>query len=246
MSGKVSPVLAAPSWRQETLRIADIRLDDRFQLRALGTDQAHVGKLERALRDDVDLPPIRVARIGKVLYLIGGHHRLEAHQRLRRATIVAEVARMSLAEALAASVRENTDHGKNLSRNDKRAHWARYVAEEMHLKQDGSVKGSTTIERELGGIYTRPTIRKLVKALGVDMTEWGEEFPGGYTPRQDEDALERDRFWNAMEGLEHFRSEYLTLESEDQRELRETARNLLNALDRGEAPPSIATGPLDI
>lgn len=231
----------------EQLPIDDVRVHPKFQLRANGTDPAHVKKLEAVLRDGQELPPIRVARIGKALYLIGGHHRLEAHRRLRRVTVRAEVTRMSLPEAQAAALLENTDHGKAMSRADKQAQWSRYVEEGHHLDASGCAKGSTTIERELGYMYSRPTIRKRLKGLGVPI-DLEEEYPHGYKPwrASDDDELAQDRLWNALEGLEHFRFEYLTLDSRRQRELRETARNLLEAMDREETPPPIATGPLDI
>lgn len=214
-------------------------------MRANGTSRAWANQLHRKLHVGEDLGPIRVARIGKALYVIDGFHRLQAHQMARRGTVWAEVARMSKAEALEAARVANTAHGKRPSRADQQRAWETYLEGGGHLRDDGTVKGSTTIERELGFVYSRETIRRKLRAVGVEIAE-AVEWPEGRKVQAGAGELEEDRLEDAVGTLEHFRVLYLSLDGEAQRGMLATARALVDALEHGEEPQHVTWGPLDI
>lgn len=106
-------------WAAQELPLEAIGLHKDLQFRAGGLSRAHVVKLVRTLEAGGEpLEPVKVARIGKALWLVDGHHRLEAHREAGRETIRAQVARMSLQEARDAARVANANHGKAMSRAD--------------------------------------------------------------------------------------------------------------------------------
>ncbi|GAA3925294.1 ParB/RepB/Spo0J family partition protein [Luteimonas lutimaris] len=64
---------------------------------------AHVLELTTALQIATTLAPLLVAEVDGVLYVVDGHHRLAAYRRASRTEAPVRVAKMTMAEAIAAS-----------------------------------------------------------------------------------------------------------------------------------------------
>jgi hypothetical protein len=240
------------SWKAEELALEDVRDHPRFQMRVYGLSDAHVRVLERAYEAGGDVEAIKVARIGKALYVVDGFHRVEAARRANRPRIAAKVARMSLEEAREFARLANTKHGKSLSRADKAEVLRDYCAAERHIGPLGTTKPSRTIAAELNHIYSHETIRTRLRSMGVELDE-EQEFPGGYKPmypQPDEEQLAAERAEEASLLLHRFSSLFFTLEVETQQELLVAARELMERLERGERPElglgSVGRGVLDI
>jgi hypothetical protein len=224
-------------------------------MRVGGLDKRHVRVLEQALQAREYLPPIKVAKVGKALYVVDGYHRLEASNGAGCSSIMAEVATMSLSAAKDFALLANTRHGKNLKTADKALIFDTYVEREKHLDARGNVKPSRVIEVEINRVYSHETIRKRLKARGIELN-MSVEFPGGYKPYRsggdDEDDEESFADYRAAEAhghLEGFASLFVTLEDPSQRELIGIAGKLLDSLQRGawpQEPLEQLTGVLDI
>ena len=227
------------------LAMCTVRVDHAFQLRAKGIDPVWAGRLRKALEAGEELPPVKVAEIGKALYLVDGFHRHHAHAALGRSTIPAKVARLSVAGAKEEARLANTTHGKGLSRADKARVWNDYLANGRHLGKHGQLKPCRVIERELGwGVYTHETIRQKLKARGHELDN-PAEYPSGYKPqrRDDEGALEAERVEEAEGCLRAFGELFPTLPIGDRRALLGAARALLGTLEGAEGPGGLEGPP---
>jgi hypothetical protein len=227
-----------------------------LQMRVAGLDKRHVRVLEQSYLAGDDLPAIKVAKVGKALYVLDGHHRLEAVDQAGLSHVWAEVAPMSLNQAKDFALLANTQHGKNLRPWDKARIFDAYVQRGKHLDAEGNVKPSRAIAVELNRVYSHETIRKKLKERGIELNT-SLEFPGGYKPFQPEEYEEDDeatwaayRVGEAHEYLHRFSSLLLSLEKEVQQQLLTTARTLLHRLERGERPEryleTLSSGVLDI
>ena len=67
------------------------------------------------------LPPVRVALVDGRAVVVGGLHRVRAHERAGRAEVPCTVEPMTWAEAVRAAVADNRAHGLRMTRADKRA-----------------------------------------------------------------------------------------------------------------------------
>ena len=231
---------AGKQWATLELPVGDVRAHPSFQVRVEGLSQPHVNKLTRMLKGGESLNPVKVARVGQALYLLDGFHRLEVHRRAGSATITAEVAKMSLPEARAEAGLANTKRGLGLSRADKANVLAKYVGRGEHLDTHGIRKSAGIIEREINYAYGRETIRTKMKALGQPIPD-DIEFPDGkksWNGDPNEDDMEAETAEEAEEALIHFGHLFFQLADHDQVRLLADARNLLDALGRGERPSS--------
>ncbi|RVT92840.1 hypothetical protein [Sphingomonas crocodyli] len=226
-------------WATRTLLIDEVREHANFQLRAKGIDRRHATKLARELAAGKTLPALKVAHVGKVLYLVDGFHRLEAHRSHGSRTVTAEVARMSLQEAREEAEKANTKHGLNLSRKDRQVLWDAYIADGRQVDPMGETKSSRVIEAELDGIYSRETIRMRLKAMGLTLNE-GEGFktwePEGHAT---EEELAEEAADEATSCLHKFGAIFSQLEDGDQARLLGAARTLVETLERGEDPHAV-------
>ena len=235
------PVTPGKLWADEELAVDAIGLHRDLQVRVKGLSKPHLRKLVGALEDpEVALEPVKVARIGKALWLVDGHHRLEAHKSTGRATIAAKVARMSRGEAKAAARAANAAHGKPLSRDDKAQVWADYTAEGSHLDPEGNPKASRVIEAELGRMWSHETVRQKLRALGLTLQE-DLEFPGGHKPfrgggEDTEEALEEALVEDLESDLRDFGSRFGQLPSYHRERLLKVVQGMLEAIERGEEP----------
>ena len=104
--------------------MASIRVPPHFRFRLAGLDRMSLEPLARVLDVGGDARAlVRVARVGKVLYLIHGAQWLAACRLGGRNTISAHVAKMTMAEATAAARSFGAMHSEPLSRADKEAAW---------------------------------------------------------------------------------------------------------------------------
>lgn len=224
-------------WADIELPLGDIRQHQDFQFRVEGISQANLNGIVRTLEDGgAARDPVRVARVGERLYLVDGAHRLEAYRKAGRLTIPAKVAKMNLGEARDYALSSNAMNGKPYSRADKAKVFSTYIAQERHLDALGVLKSSRTIAAELGGgLYSHETIRKKLKALGLELDE-DTEYPGGYFPMMTEEDLAEDLAEDAETHLRAFGALVGDLEALDRARLLKAARSVLEAAERGERP----------
>ncbi len=233
-------------WQEETLALEAVILREDFQLRAGGIDRQHVRTLLGMLQAGKPLPPVKVARIGKALYLVDGFHRYFAHEDYGVSGIEASVARMSLEEARGEAMIANTTHGKALGRADKRKVWEAFVEAGRHLESPEVPKSSRVISAALNGMYSHETVRARLRELGLELNEGPTFKPwsDGEGPEEDGDDLEGPTIdlltaWRTDEAgrhLEAFAALLHSLEEEDRRGLLAAARTLLAAWENGEGP----------
>lgn len=222
-------------WEPAELPLGDVRVRPDFQFRVLGADSANLNRIVSTLQAGGEArDPVRVARIGKALYLVDGFHRLEAYRKAGRQTIPALVAKLSLEEAREAARASNAMNGKGYSRADRQCIFDDYVAEGRHRDEDGRTKSSRTIEVELGGLYSHETIRKRLKDRGELDEE--TEFPHGYKPRLSDEDLEAELAEEAEDCLRRFGSLLPDLEPWDRNRLLEVAKGIVVAVEGGEKP----------
>lgn len=241
-------------WKLETLVISEIGSHRELQVRVDGTKMPQVIKIKQALQNGENLPPIKVARVGANLYVVDGHHRLEAHRAAKRVTISADVARMSLPEAKDEARRANANHGKHLTRKDKHAIWSAFVAEGKHLTEWGSARRVHDIWLDLERIWDRKTIRKYLRALHVEL-DVEDQLETEWEPREEEEEapdatalakqVEHEVSHGAQEGLGLFLRNYNRLPSDERARLLDQAETLVRALKNGQDLEEVP-GPLDI
>lgn len=233
-------------WKEETLALDAITLREDFQLRAGGIDRQHVRKLLGMLQAGKPLPPVKVARIGKALYLVDGFHRYFAHEDYGVSGIEASVARMSLEEARGEAMIANTTHGKALGRADKRKVWDAFAEAGRHLESPEVPKSSRVISAALNGMYSHETVRARLRELGLELNEGPTFKPrsDGEGPEEEDDDLEglavdplaAERAEEAQRHLEAFDASLYSLEGEDRTRLLAAARTLLEGWETGEGP----------
>jgi hypothetical protein len=225
-------------WAAMDLPIDDVRRHQSFQYRVDGIDAANLKRIRRVLAAGGETrDPIRVARIGKALYLLDGFHRLEAYRLERRHTIPALVAKMSLEEAREEARRSNAANGKPYSPKDKVALWEAFVAEGRHLdERTESPKASRVIADELGGFWSHETIRKKLKELGHELDE-DVEFDGEYKPLgPTEEQMAEERLEEAEDAIGTLGSVLPTLDAYDRARLLQQARAILDAVEDDDGP----------
>jgi len=125
MAMEIKPLLA--EWRKikpEMVPIASIKTAGAYQpridrlppfkdrRRMSETSQRHADILTGKLGDGQNLAPVLVARINGQLYLIDGHHRLDAYRRAERECIPARIRDSTKKQAIRASLAVNCDFVK--------------------------------------------------------------------------------------------------------------------------------------
>jgi hypothetical protein len=129
------------------------------------------------MRNGDEFPPIKVAKIGRELFVIDGFHRLAATERNRQPTIAAEVARMTEAQAVALAIDANAKHPLQLTRADKQRCFQLYRSAGWHKDADGRVKSLRVIARDLGDIAWPNTIRRWLQEANIEPSEDEYEEP---------------------------------------------------------------------
>lgn len=146
-----------------------LRFDaEQHQMRVDGTAKQHVAQLRRVMSEGGDVPPIRVAKVGAILYVVDGWHRYEAARALGWDEIEALVATMSKRDAQLEAILANTGHGKSLKPKDKQRAWEAFVAVGAHLLPNGRAKSARQISRDFNGVYSHSTIITRLEAMGLE------------------------------------------------------------------------------
>ena len=239
-------------WEKLDVPINDARTHPSLQNRVDGLDTANLNKIRRTLSAGGETrEPIRVARVGKALYVVDGFHRREAYLREGRTSIPALVAKMSLKEAQAYAETANVANGKPLSRFDKEGLWENYVAQGRHLSSDGTPLSSRAISAELGHIWSHETIRKKLRARGIDM-DVQVEFPEGYKAYgPSEEQLYQEALECAEIAIGDVGAILPTLDEYDRKRLLLSAREVLLAIEQNDEAARVSAlrsmrEPLDI
>jgi ParB-like chromosome segregation protein Spo0J len=89
--------------------------DPDFQVRN-ALDESAIKQMMITLRGGGALPPIRIIRVKGVPYLADGWHRYQAHSRLSKQTIAANVADGTVSDLRRVALQANLIHGVRLTR----------------------------------------------------------------------------------------------------------------------------------
>lgn len=224
-------------WKLADLPLADVRALKNFQYRVNGIDQTNLNSIMRTLEAGEEArDPIRVARVGRVLYLVDGSHRLEAYRRAGRRTIPAAIAKMSLGEAREEAKGSNVMNGKPYTLQDRAALFVAYVAEGRHKNADGSTKPCREIARDrASGGYSHETVRKKLKAMGIEL-DAATEYGGHYKPLSSGEELEEALVEDLELCLSRFGEGLLDAPIWKRAELLGAAKEMLSILEKGERP----------
>lgn len=140
------------------ISLSDFVIDPKFQIR-VKLDKGHVYKYFQVYSNGGKLPPITLARIDGVLFLVDGWHRVEAKKGTGARTIEAVIKDMTINEAkwFAASV--NMTNGLPLKDKEIREAFNVFIATKRHIKPNKEymsyremaaefkMKGHTTLRR---------------------------------------------------------------------------------------------------
>jgi hypothetical protein len=177
---------ASPPSRSYPLN--SIKTHPRLQVRG-GTDDRTVERYAKAWGGAHDFPPIALAEIGRKLYVIDGHHRLQAAQLAGVTSIYATQKRMTLDQAHREALRANQDHGKSLSNKEKQAALRGYIDAGLHLDDDWKLpKSLRTIAYECP-VYTFQHIGRKLKEWEIDVPRDDVKPFRPYDGDDDEDGL---------------------------------------------------------
>lgn len=148
--------------------------------RTEGRSEGHIGTMLLALRAsaEVQLEPVLLAEIDGGLFVVDGHHRLNAYQRAQRVTIPARVMPMGRRVAVMVSKVVNCE-GRSLEMHQQQraeAAW-QYLAEVTRRGALGLPAGESmrTVAARFG-VSSHVTISNMMKKLpAVNLSEWNTE-----------------------------------------------------------------------
>jgi SAM-dependent methyltransferase len=103
-----------------TVRLPDVTIDPKIQLKARGVDNDTVAAYVEAITNGAEFPPIVVFDDGETLRLADGFHRVSAARFLGLADVEAEVNRGSREEAMIYAATANVTNGRPMSQKQKR------------------------------------------------------------------------------------------------------------------------------
>ena len=148
------------------VQIKDIIADPSFQAR-FKLDRGQIKRYATVYRSEKHtMPPIELADVEGVLYLVDGWHRLEAQKGINgtNETVKAVVHHMNISEARWRSALSNLSHGLPLKPKEIRNVFKIYIKTRKHRKADGTLKSYREIASDLEGIVAYTTIRNWMKA----------------------------------------------------------------------------------
>ena len=145
----------------------------------------HVHDMAQLLKAEpkAELVPLRLAQVDGVLYVVDGHHRLQAYRQAKRETVPAHVEAMTLREASHASKLANITHTKLEMRpaQKRNALWHHLAA----VTHGGTLQlPAGTSQRSLQGHFgvALDTVQRMLHRLPeVDHTRYPAEHCDGIT-----------------------------------------------------------------
>ena len=163
-----------------TVRIADLLRDDRFQVRQR-LDGGTIARYSRAMAAGSEFPPVTVALVDGVPVLVDGWHRVEALLAIDRHVVEAEVIKATEQEAVWMAASANMSHGLPLRRAELRHVFRAYVSSRQHLKKRG-IKSYRDMAKDLPGV-SHNTIRNWMQKdfpkIAARMGGPDADYPGG-------------------------------------------------------------------
>jgi ParB-like chromosome segregation protein Spo0J len=147
--------------------------------RAEDRSAEHIGHMRLALEGakGQELEPILAAKIGDAIYVIDGHHRLEAYERAKRATIPARVASMSLKRAALLSKLANcTGRALEMHPEQRRDAAWQYLAAITHA--GSKPRPPSESYRRIAGRFGigHATVQRMLRRLPhISPSEWSRE-----------------------------------------------------------------------
>lgn len=122
------------------------------------------------IKNGVELPPVDVALMDGVLYLVDGFHRVRALKEAGRCRVKAVVKPMTWPEAVKMAVQANTKHGIPLKKKDIRRAFRMFIKAGLHKKRVGIGKGRIVLmsyrevtEHAVGNAVAHGTVRNWIK-----------------------------------------------------------------------------------
>jgi uncharacterized ParB-like nuclease family protein len=103
----------------KVMNIGALVMDERLQSRT-EINEGTVSEYAEAILEGADFPPVLVYFDGINYYLTDGYHRLLAHKRAEKVSILCNVVQGTLRDAIFHSTGVNTDHGMRRTYADKR------------------------------------------------------------------------------------------------------------------------------
>lgn len=228
----------SPQWEATAVPLAEIIKHPPWQVR-VKLDERAVKRYEDMSRAGMEPPPIKVARVGKKLYLIDGWHRMEAgalrinpglHAGPEVDVLLADLTRQ---EAIWEAAKANLNHGVQYKSKELHGVFKAFIKAKKHIKPDGRYmsyremaphigKGHTTlrawmfkyfrsIAHEIGG-----TEEGNPEASQPPNPDWEEEHKNAALESleavvQRLDLLTPEARWLIVQRLEEARTEALTL-----------------------------------
>lgn len=146
----------------EAIQLARITRDSALQVRSK-VDEATVKRYATAMEVGIEFPPIKLARVNDVLYLVDGWHRVSAAYEIGRSNIEAEIYDMTMKHAAWWAAEANLKHGLPLKASERRNVFRAYVKAGRHRKSPHRYKSYREISEELHGIGGHTTVRSWMK-----------------------------------------------------------------------------------
>lgn len=219
-------------WIEQSVPLVAIVKHQPFQIRKK-LDASAVKRYAEMTRAGMTAPPIKLALIGDVHYLLDGWHRMAAGAMavdfIDTDSVVAHVAVMDEKEARWVAAHANTVHGVPLKTGEKRGLLGAFIKSGRHKKPRGAVMSYREMAAEIGKPHTtiRGWIQKdfptLFKRLGSERV--GNLSPG--LPPGTFVSLDEERISQANEAAQTLRQIGSVLTSAEARDalitiLRET------------------------
>lgn len=101
------------------MNIGAIVMDERLQSRAEISEET-VSEYAELIEDGVEFPPVLVYFTGITYYLTDGYHRMHAHKRAGKVSILCEVVNGAMRDAILRSTSVNQSHGMRRTYADRR------------------------------------------------------------------------------------------------------------------------------
>lgn len=173
-----------------------------FQIRGAAVDESHVSSLVKVLNIQGNLDPIDVWRCDSAVFVIDGHHRLEA---FRRWNPDAEVPVTFFEGSVDDAIRFAENANKKLKLQvtyEERSNYAwKLVA---HAEELGKLSKSQLMARVIISKGTIDTMRKVANELGPrarQFPRWTQALQEWKRTRGDQDDREYDTHWENAEAM---------------------------------------------